>query len=178
MDFVRIGDKVVSRRRIEYAIDDILAERAKGLSQSEVAGKMGIDRTFISRLESLGEIRKGGSIALIGFPLANCDEVRQIASQEGVEFILVMTDEERWRFVRERSGNDLLNEIMKLVASVRGYPKVILIGSDRRLEITRGIFDRSTEIAEIVIGRSPMVGDVHVNSEALRKVIQGMKGDG
>ena len=76
MDFVRIGDKMVSREKIHEAIDAILARRSKGQSQSEVAADLGVDRTFISRLETLGELRKGGSIALIGFPIANCDEIR------------------------------------------------------------------------------------------------------
>lgn len=177
MDFVRIGDKVINRQKLEATVNDILSSRAKGMSQAEVAAKLGIDRTFISRLESLGEIRKGGSIALIGFPLSNCDEVRRLAEEEGVDFTFVMTDEERWKFVKERSGGELLNEIMQLITQARGHSKVILIGSDRRLDITRGMFDSDTEIAEVVIGRSPMAGDVHLNIELLREIIRGMKGN-
>lgn len=176
MDFIRIGEKVISREKINEAIDDILTGRAKGLSQAEVAGRMNLDRTFISRLETLGELRKGGSIALIGFPLSNCDEVRDLAREEGVDFTLVMTDEERWRFVREKSGADLLNELLGLIASVKKYDKVILIGSDRRLEIMKGLFDRSTEVITVVIGRSPVLGDIYVNPESLRHIIRNLKG--
>ncbi len=176
VDFIRIGDKVISRQKIDEVISTIFAARVRGLSQSEVAAKTGIDRTFISRLESLGEIRKGGSIAVIGFPLSNCDEIRGICQEEGVDFTLVMTDKERWQFVRDRSGNDLLNELMGLMAKVRQFAKVILIGSDKRLEILKGVMDRNTDIASIVIGRSPMSGDVYLNSEALRSTIRGMKG--
>jgi len=176
LDFVRIGDKIVSREKINEAIDHILASRAKGMSQAEVAGEMGLDRTFISRLETLGELRKGGSMALIGFPIANCDEVRRIAAEEGVEFTLVMTDAERWSFARDRSGVDLLNDLMSLIGSVRKYDKVILIGSDKRLEIMRGLLDKETEVATIVIGRSPMSGDVTVNPEQLRAIIRNLRG--
>ncbi|HHY45529.1 MAG TPA: helix-turn-helix transcriptional regulator [Firmicutes bacterium] len=176
MDFVRIGDKMISREKIHEAIDAILSRRSKGQSQSEVADALGVDRTFISRLETLGEIRKGGSIALIGFPIANCDEIREVAREEGVDFTLLMTDEERWAFVRQRSGTDLLNELMTLIASVRRFEKVVFIGSDKRLEIMKGLVDRSTEAATIVIGKSPVLGDVYVNPESLRKVIQGLKG--
>lgn len=176
MDFFRIGDKIISLQKITEVLRDILSERAKGLSQSEVAARLSIDRSFISRLEGLGEVRKGGAIALIGFPLANCEEVREIARQEGVDFVLVMSDEERWRWVRERSGADLLNELMRLIAKVRQYDKVVLVGSDKRIEIMRGLLDRNTEVATIEIGRSPMSGDVVLNLDVLRNVIRAIKG--
>ncbi len=176
MDFVRIGDKIVSREKIDEAIDDILARRAKGHSQAEVAGEMGVDRTFISRLETLGELRKGGSMALVGFPLANCDEVEKVAREEGVEFVLVMNDQERWGFVKTKSGIDLLNELMGLISMFRKHQKVILIGSDKRLEIMKGLLDKHTEVVTITIGRSPMSGDVNVDTDALRKTIRNLKG--
>ncbi len=176
MDFVRIGEKVVSREKIDEAIDDILNRRAKGLSQAEVAGEMGLDRTFISRLETLGEIRKGGSMALVGFPLANCDEVEKVAREEGVEFVLVMNDVERWDFVKTKNGINLLNDLMDLIASFRKYQKVILIGSDKRLEIMKGLLDKNTEVVTVTIGRSPMSRDVAVDPESLRTTIRNLKG--
>ncbi len=176
MDFVRIGDKIVSREKIDEAVSDILTRRAKGLSQADVANEMGLDRTFISRLETLGELRKGGSMALVGFPLANCEEVKRVAREEGVEFIFVMNDEERWDFVRDKSGIDLLNELMGLIGSFRKYQKVVLIGSDKRLEIMKGLLDRNTEVVTISIGRSPMSRDVTVDLESLRKTIRNLKG--
>ncbi|MEX0974410.1 MAG: helix-turn-helix transcriptional regulator [Bacillota bacterium] len=176
MDFVRIGDKIVSREKIDEAIDDILIRRAKGFSQAEVAGEMGLDRTFISRLETLGELRKGGSIALVGFPLANCEDVKKVAKEEGVEFIMVMNDEERWSFVKGKTGADLLNDLMGLIGSFRKYHKVILIGSDKRLEIMKGLLDKNTEVVTVVIGRSPMSRDVTVDPESLRETIRNLKG--
>ncbi len=178
MDFVRIGDKVVNRQKLNEIVETILNDRARGLSQSEVAAKIGIDRTFISRLESLGEVRKGGSVAVIGFPILNCDEIKAVCHEEGVEFAFIMNDTERWQFVREKTGNDLLNELMRLLTKVRQFQKVILIGSDRRLQILQGIMDKNTDVASIVIGRSPMSGDVHLNPEALRNTIRGLKGAG
>ncbi|MGI6633142.1 MAG: transcriptional regulator [Bacillota bacterium] len=176
MEFVRIGDKVISRQKIDEAVDAILARRAKGQSQADVAQEMGLDRTFISRLETLGELRKGGSIALVGFPISNCDEVREVAQAEGVDFTLVMTDEERWAFVRDRSGIDVLNDLMSLMAQIRRFDKVIFVGSDKRLDILKNLVDRNTDVATIVIGRSPMSGDVYLNPESLRKVIKSVKG--
>jgi len=176
LEFVRIGDKVISRQKIDDAIDQILALREKGLSQSDVAEKLGVDRTFVSRLETLGEIRKGGSMALIGFPLANPAEIERVAREEGVEFTLLMTDEERWSFVKEKSGIELLNTLMQIIAAVRRFEKVILIGSDKRLEIMRGLLDKKTEVASLVIGTSPISGDVYLNPESVREVIRKLKG--
>lgn len=176
VDFVRVGEKVISRQKIIDAVDEILALRSKGFPQADVASKVGVDRTFISRLETLGEIRKGGSMALIGFPISNCDEVTQVAREEGVEYVLVMTDKERWRFVQERSGVELLNELMRMISTVRRYEKVVLIGSDRRLDIMKALLDRDQDVATLVIGRSPMVGDVYINLDVLRHTIRQLKG--
>lgn len=176
MDFVRIGDKIVSRAKIDEAIEGILTYRSKGMSQAEVAAQMGLDRTFISRLETLGELRKGGSMALVGFPLANCEEVRRVAAEEGVDFTLVMNDEERWSFARDKSGVDLLNELLALINKIREFDKVILIGSDKRLEIMGGLLDKKTDVAKLVIGRSPMSGDVYLDPESLRETVRSLKG--
>jgi transcriptional regulator len=69
VDLIRIGEKIISRRRIDQYVSRMLELRAKGLSQAEVAGRLGVDRTLVSRLESLGEVRKGKRIAVVGFPI-------------------------------------------------------------------------------------------------------------
>lgn len=70
-DLVRIGDKVIDRARLHRLIDQALDLRAGGASQQEVADRLGTDRTFVSRLETLGELRRGRRIGLVGFPVAN-----------------------------------------------------------------------------------------------------------
>ena len=73
MDFIRIGDKVISKEKLWSKIEKILDLRVKGLSQHEAARRMSLDRTFISRLEDW-ERRKGHSIAVVGFPIKNKKE--------------------------------------------------------------------------------------------------------
>ena len=51
------------------------------------ASRLGVDRTLVCRLESLGEIRKGRRLAVVGFPVLNKEEVRQALEREGVDFI-------------------------------------------------------------------------------------------
>jgi len=86
MDFIRVGDKLISRQRIVHMIDKALEKRVAGASQQEVANMLGVDRSFVSRLETLGEIRKGSKIALIGFPVGNKDELKQVADEFGVDY--------------------------------------------------------------------------------------------
>ena len=87
-DFFRIGDKLLNRTKLDGIVDRIFDLRISGLSQQEVAQRVGCDRTFISRLESLAEIRKGGSLAVIGFPLGNTEELEHLCQELGVEYTL------------------------------------------------------------------------------------------
>src|SRR5690554_3177486 len=124
MDFYRIGDKVISREKLERVVTKIFHLRAQGLSQQEVAQKIGSERTFISRLETLGEIRRGGSLAVIGFPLANITELKNVCDQYGIEYVLLMSEHERWDFVQSVNGQDLLDWLMKLMFDMRDYDHV------------------------------------------------------
>ena len=171
-----MSDKIISRQKIDDAVDEILSLRVQGMSQAETANKTGVDRTFISRLETLGEVRKGGSIAIIGFPLSNCREIRETAVEAGVDFALLMSDEERWNWVKSKTGIDLFNELLELITKIRRFDKVVLIGSDRRLELIKGLLDRHTEVFTITIGQSPMTGDVYLNPESLRKLVAEIRG--
>ena len=175
MDLIRIGDKLISIPRIEAIVKDMLALRQQGVSQQEVAKKYNTDRTFLSRLESLGEIRKGKTIALIGFPIKNIEEIKRISLEEGVDFTLLMTDKERWDFVYEKSGIELLNTIMTLLHKVRQYDVVIMLGSDKRLRLFQALLDK--EVVPINIGKSQINQDICVDSDNLRKIIKTIKKD-
>ena len=60
----RVGDKLLNRDKLDRIVDRIFNWRVSGLSQQEVAARVGCDRSFVSRLESLAEVRKGGSVAV------------------------------------------------------------------------------------------------------------------
>ncbi|HHV78489.1 MAG TPA: transcriptional regulator [Firmicutes bacterium] len=173
--FLRIGDKLIDKDKLTRTIDEMLELRAKGVSQQEVADRFGTDRSFVSRLESLGEVRKGKRIGLVAFPVANAAEVREVARQEGLDFVLVMTDAERWGFVQNRTGIDLFNRIMQLIWEARQCDVVILAGSDKRLELMKGLLDK--EVLCIELGRSPMV-DAYLAPEKLRETIGMVREEG
>lgn len=173
MELVRIGDKVVSRKKIDRVIDEILEQRSAGRSQAEVAQRLGVDRTFISRLEGLGEVRKGRRLAVVGFPVANVEELREVLEAEGVEFVFLMTEAERWEFVKSRSGVDLLNSVMELIAQAHSYDQVIVIGSGKRIKIIEAVLDK--EVVGYELGESPLRQDVYVNPDEIVALVRTLK---
>lgn len=173
MPYVRVGDKLVSRDKIMRTVDKILERRSSGMSQQEVAYEMNIDRSFISRIETMGELRKGGKVALIGFPVLNKEELAEIAQEYGVDHIFLMTEEERWDWVRSKTGAELLNEIMGLVGTARAFDTVILIGSNMRIKLAEALADK--QIIPVIIGETPLREDKYVDPEILREILRGLK---
>lgn len=174
MDFYRVGDKLISRSKLDKTIERILDLRASGMSQQEVAHKVNVDRTFISRLEAIAEIRKGGALAVIGFPIGNKEEISAIAQEMGVEFTFLMTDEERWNFIQSLSGQDFLNYIMELMTRLRDFDSVIMIGSDMRIRLAEVIL--GGKVIGVELGKSPIEGDVYFEPEDFREIIAKVKG--
>ncbi|HHW09984.1 MAG TPA: transcriptional regulator [Firmicutes bacterium] len=175
MDLIRIGDKLLSRRKIINCIDRILELRSSGKSQIEVANELAIDRAWISRLESMGEVRKGGRVAVIGFPVQNPAELQQVAVEEEVEFHLLLTDEERWRWAAGFSGADMFNRLMEMIISLKDFDTVIFLGSDMRIRLVEAILGRDMVIG-VELGTSPIKGDVYVSPAELRQMIKAVKG--
>lgn len=170
---IRIGDKLIKRQKINSVIDRILELRATGLSQREVAKRLGLERTFISRVEGLGEIRPGQRIALIGFPVLNKQELNLVADEMGVEFICLLTDRERWGLVSEQPGLDSLNFLMNLIMQLRSYDVVVVIGSDLRIKMAKTLLDK--EVVPLYLGASPIEGDKWVDPEMLRQILSACK---
>lgn len=169
MDFYRIGDKVISLQKIVDSITKILDLRSKGLSQVEVSEKVGIDRSFISRLEGLGEVRKGKNIAAIGFPIKNKKDVEEVLESYGINYYLLMTEEERNQFINSLSAAELLNIIGEYINSFRRFDVVIAMGSDFRLNWFKAFLDG--EVITITLGKSPLKYDVEVDIEILKKIL-------
>lgn len=176
MNVLRIGDKVLNPDRIHRTVDQILELRQAGLSQQEAADRLGVDRTLISRLESLGEIRKGSQLALVGFPIANASELNQIALAGGVDYILLMNEKERLQFVEEKNGAELVNHFMNLISRLKSYDAVIFIGSDMRIKMAEAIL--GPKVISWEIGISPLTEDRWVNPDQLLHLIQQLKING
>lgn len=174
MQLIRIGDKIINRDRIFQVITRMLELRARGLSQQEVAEQLEVDRTLISRLETIGEVRKGKKIALVGFPIKNRAELSAIAEAEGLDFVLLMSETERTDFARSQNGADMLNQVMALIAKARECDAVIFIGSDQRLKMVEALV--GPHVFGIEVGSSPLHEDKYVDPDTILNLIRSLKG--
>ncbi|HYF75381.1 MAG TPA: hypothetical protein VD757_02235, partial [Candidatus Nitrosocosmicus sp.] len=92
----------------------------------------------------------------------------------GVEYCILMSEEERTEFVNNCSGVQLSNKIMELINKFRSFDTVIVMASDYRNRIARDLLDN--KIIEIDIGKSPIKEDVNVNLDILTDILTTLKG--
>lgn len=170
MKFSRIGKKIINNKRIEKIISKVLKLREKGYSQSRVAKEIGVERSFISRLERIGEVRRGKKIALLGFPVKNKEELIVLGKKYGLEYILLMTEEERWSFVEKKSGLELFNQIMEILVMLKGFDLIIFLASDMRLDLVDKLLDG--KIVGIELGQSPIKENKYVKPEKVEEIIK------
>jgi transcriptional regulator with XRE-family HTH domain len=170
MEFVRIGDKLIDLDRIDAAVRNILALRSEGLSQQEVAARLKIDRTFISRLETIGNIRRGGRIGLIAFPVANGEELQALANRYGIEERLILSNRERWSLVEQSSGMDFFNSVMSLLERFRQCDTVLAFCSPKWNRIAEALLD--SQVLATDIAPTPVTGDIYLHPERLETLLQ------
>ena len=169
-NLIRIGEKIISQGKIEQTIRQILELRAAGFSQQEVAGRLELDRPFISRLETLGEVRKGKRLAVIGFPLRNKTEIKKIAQDKGVEFIWLMDNKERWELVRGQKALDFFNHIMERITTLQHFDLVIIIGSKKWQKMAEALLDGQVLFLEL--GNSPITEDCVLDAQRFARILE------
>ncbi|MFI5358783.1 MAG: transcriptional regulator [Halanaerobiales bacterium] len=170
MKFSRIGNKIINIDRIERVIQQIVSLREEGYSQSQVARALGVERSFVSKLEGIGEVRRGKKIALLGFPIKNKEEILELGRKYALDYLLVMTEEERWAFLEEKSGLELFNEIIEIMVKLKEFDLIIFIGSDMRLDLMEKLIEGN--IIGIELGKSPLKQDQYVDIERIEKIIK------
>jgi len=168
-DLFRIGDKIVSPGKIQDMVKKIFMLRSQGLSQQEVANSLHLDRSFISRLESIGELRKGKKIALIGFPLENKGEIRKIADESGIDFIWLMDEKERWEMVKEKSALDFFDEVMETITALQQYDTIIMISSLKWKKLAEALL--TGQILFIELGISPITENCFLSPQEFKQVL-------
>lgn len=172
MEFYRIGEKIISLSIISETIKKALKMRSQGCSQQEVADSIGVDRSFISRLENLGEIRKGKNIGVVGFPIKNKDELIAYFNEKGITNCLIMNEAECKQFCEEISGSDLVNKIMNLINEYRKFDTVIVLASDMRNRMIEVLLDH--QVITLDIGSSPLREDVEVDLREVQKIVENL----
>ena len=86
---------------------------------------------------------------------------------------MLLTEHERLRFVEEKGGAELFNEIMQIIARLRTYDVVIFMGSNMRIKLVEALLDK--EVIGIKIGESPIAEDKYFNPMNLRDIIRCVK---
>lgn len=171
MRLYRIGDKVVSEGKLRDAIASILEDREAGATQDDVAKSHGVQRSFVSFLESLGEVRKGSRIALVGFPIANAEEVKALAQRHALDFVLVLSQEER-ESIESGEVTTVFNTLLETIATLRDYDTLVLLASDWRIKTMERIL--GTEVVGVPLGSSPLREAVTVDIELLDEILSGV----
>ncbi|MCL5116966.1 MAG: helix-turn-helix domain-containing protein [Firmicutes bacterium] len=171
MELIRVGEKLISLQKIHNMVEEILQARSRGMSQSEVSAHFGLDRAFVSRLETLGEVRRGRSIALIGMPVANKEAIYALCQRLGVDFVWLMTDAERHDFAESRTGVELVNELFRMAREVRLYDTVILLASNARVRLLAALLDVHA-VVPVILGETPLNRDVTADVDMLESIIK------
>ena len=171
MRLYRIGDKVVSEDKLRDAIASILEDREAGATQDDVAKSHGVQRSFVSFLESLGEVRKGSRVALVGFPVANAGEVKELAERHALDFVLVLSQEER-EGIESGEVTTVFNTLLETIATLRDYDTLVLLASDWRIKTMERIL--GTEVVGVPLGPSPLREAVTVDIERLDEILSGV----
>jgi transcriptional regulator with XRE-family HTH domain len=166
---LRIGGKIISLRKIQGGIEQILRLRTEGYSQQEVADYLQIDRPFISRLERMGEVRKGKKIAVVGFPLLNKEEIKNVAAAKGVDYVWVMNEAERWKLVQEKSALEFFNFMMDSIRGLQVYDIVVLIGSQKWAKLAEALLD--SQVVFLNLGDSPISEDCFFDPDQFGQVL-------
>lgn len=173
MKLIRVGDKIINLQKVSSLVDKIIRLRSNGSTQADVASLLGVERSFISHLEGLGEVRKGKRMALVGFPIENKEEIEELALEFGLDFVYLLSEKERLSFAERQSRIDLFNELFEMIAKLKEYDVVIFLGSDMRISLVEKILDK--EVLGISIGKSPIKEDCYVSPIQLRKIFEDLR---
>lgn len=165
----RVGDKLISFEKITRLAARALELREQGHSQQAAAARLGLERTFVSRLEKIGAVRRGKRVAVIGFPLANGEELGEVCRRAGLDFFLLLNNEQRWALVREQQALTFLDKLMELVARLRQYDALIMITSTKWLHLAEALLHK--EVLFIELGDSPISRDRCLEPARLERVL-------
>lgn len=172
MKLIRIGGKIISEKRVAEAVAEILQRRSNGHTQQEVADEFGIERSFISYLEGIGEVRRGKKVALVGFPVKNKEEIEQVARECGVDFVYLLNKAERITLGGKKKSSELFDEILEVLAKLKDYDLIVLLAYSGRISKLQKILGR--EIVGVSLGHLPLRKNKYVEPHEIRDVLTSL----
>jgi len=135
---IRIGDKIISMDRASALIDKIFDMRSAGSTQEEVAKRLGIERSFISHLEGIGEVRKSKEIAFIGSGVSDPERVERMAGELGFEHVFINSD-----------GMARIEDALGILAVLRDIDYIVFLGPTAEHRLLEIVMDKK------IIGIAP-----------------------
>lgn len=130
MKEIRIGDKIISMDRAKELIEKIFDLRSNGHTQEEVAAQLGLERSFISRLEGIGEIRRARQIALIGSEVKDAKALEATAQTLGIDYVFLMNH-------KRLKMRDLLH----MIGTVKDLDYIVFVGPADELTLIEKVLD-------------------------------------
>jgi hypothetical protein len=116
-------------------------------------------------------LRKGSRVALVGFPIANADAVKALAERHALDFVLVLSQEER-EDIESGEVTAVFNTLLETIATLRDYDTLVLMASDWRIKTMERIL--GTEVVGVPLGPSPLRAAVTVDLEQLDEILSGV----
>ena len=128
---IKIGDKIISMERASALIDRIFDMRSSGSTQEEVAKTLGVERSFISHLEGIGEVRKSKEIAFVGSGVKNISAVEETVHSLNFEHVFINGD-----------GRARIGEALAVLAVLREIDFIIFLGPDTEHKMLESILEK------------------------------------
>ena len=133
-----IGDKVISLERANALVDKIFDLRSSGSTQAEVAKMLGVERSFISHLEGIGEVRRSKEIAFIGSGVGDGKRVDMMARELGFEHVFINDD-----------GMARIEDALGVLAILKDIDFIVFLGPAAEHKLLETVLDKK------VIGVAP-----------------------
>jgi len=100
--------------------------------------------------------------------VANADEVKALASKHALDFVLVLSQDER-ESIESGDATRVFNQLLETIATLKEYDTLVLLASDWRIRTMERIL--GTEVIGIPLGPSPLRTDVPVDIADLDTVL-------
>ena len=171
MKLRRIGDKVISEEKLHAAIDAILTDRENGATQGETAEAFHVQRSFVSFLETLGEVRRGSRVALIAFPVSNAESIIELGKRYNLDLVLALSQHQR-ETIEMASGVSVFNTVIDTIEELIDYDVVIICASDARIASFERIL--AVNVVGHILGESPLRHDVEVDIDDLEQLVSAV----
>lgn len=88
---------------------------------------------------------------------------------------MLLTEEERWDFIKNKSSLEIFNLLMEILTRLKEFDLLIFLGSDMRLDLVDKLMDG--KIVGIELGNSPLKENIYVDPDRIEEIIKNFSID-